>query len=1791
MGDPLNSPIELETAARTSSDDSPTILVQLTSRDKTKHANDVLSTLPPPPPFDLLVRDLTVGIPPPAQYLPLPIPIPVPTFLRQEVDQQGGSKAILTNISAECNAGEMLAIIGGSGSGKTTLLHSIVGRLSNLPVLDGEIGFMHARSKESGLFSARTIKDRIGFVRQNDYLLPHLTVRETLHYAAALRLPTSVDEATRKLIVEQTIQELDLEDAAETVVGGYFRKGISGGERRRLSIGCVLVTLPSVLCLDEPTTGLDAFTAFSLLQLLSRLAKRNNRTIILSIHQPRSDAFLLFSRIVLLAPGGRVVYSGFRSRSVDWFLSAGHDAPREGVNVLDWMVDMATLDTRTGEKEAASRTRIEGLVEAWKNRDSSWCESRATITTLDAKPRPEKHDHHSPNVEVSRSLSPFQAHPLASGGSQAISDLSSIHALTVESGKRPGWGLQTSILTRRATANVVQNLGQSFGLAFQAIGLGIAIGITFYMIPETPSGIQSLKTLAYQQTACYFYLTLLYNIYRLCETDLVVFDREREDNLYAVVPYVISDLIANLPLHILAPTIFTIIMYFMAGLRSSNLASDLLIFIASNVLCQLVMMGFALLTASCIRTYATASLLSNALSLFLLLTAGYLIISPPIWLRWIRWVSLFFYSFRIIITSQFRDRKFDCPGVTGVLLNQCDGDAVMQGLSIPADWSIGYYFAGLIGLFVVEHVISCFILQFFNTGGVRHAQRIDNEDNQKDILVSGDIDVPWVKVDVEVRGLGMSWSQRGVPPFTSPTSKDILQDVNIRFPAGNVTAILGPSGAGKSSLLQIMAFRHLNPGPLGLFNLKGNVLFNGQPAEPSMRGLVAFVEQYDDHHYSALTVRETLRYASILRLPANVPLKRKIARAEEVLHMLGLRDCANTLVGGPLLKGISGGEKRRLSLAVQMINDPSILIVDEPTSGLDSLTANNVMAALKQIASESGRTVIVTLHQPRSDIYKELDNIVLLAKGGRVAYSGSRKALTSTLAHAGHPIPPLFNPADHLLDTISQPEKAASLIEFWTAKKNEMKIAEAGSDRESAAQPLDKSILSETSKTTPFSIALYVIMERMVKNLWRQQPVFWLRLQQAPFLGIMFLLFYERLGHSAASAQNRIGLIQEFVLPIPFIGLNNNVAIFPLDRQVFFHEYQSSARYSAQTFIIAFTLVELPFQILSSLLWVVFMNVVTGMQTNARIFFEDAIVSFALQSFGESLGIAFASFYDSTGLELQIVSTVITALTQSCGIVSVTVPRWLSDLAWATVMKSAGRVIAINECIGLRINCTEADIASGACFAQTGEELLQILGFSDLRTGRFILLEISHPMKLENLPTELILDIFSLLLEPTNSHETTSFDVLATFAAVTRRWYKIVASSQHLWATIAVTYPDGLQDDFPRRNRGLEISLSRSLNCPLKLHFTFGRDKVNAASAVATMLHAARALRRCYSLTVEAASEQDITSFLPLPSDLSYLRTLRLSFSIYASGGRSLLIAPVASSFSGQPQEPTLRLNDLALEGWCGLIFDPIQERHLAVDRLRRVTLTVNEEPLRDVMEFLASCPVLDTLNISIHPAQSDPQRVQPFLLPNVHTLLVKEGAGVLFRFMRLMVAPKLHTLRYICSKRRSVFSQELENARWLDVGEMQHSATISFPSLQRVSLVCLPGSLMENRVLPFLFRNPTIKSLTLDHTPFLALVIRTIATESNMPPSENLQQKASPALSNLRFLRTLYGPSSNPYATFPYDPSPLPSPAHLEMVLEERPFLRIELGGLNPEIDDVADRLGLDQLPTAMSSRVSIMD
>ncbi|KAG9091361.1 hypothetical protein FS749_016600 [Ceratobasidium sp. UAMH 11750] len=495
---------------------------------------------------------------------------------------------------------------------------------------------------------------------------------------------------------------------------------------------------------------------------------------------------------------------------------------------------------------------------------------------------------------------------------------------------------------------------------------------------------------------------------------------------------------------------------------------------------------------------------------------------------------------------------------------QCDRNQVLVGSLIPSDHVVGYYFAGLVGLAIAFPVLAGIILSVYIPGGVQYAGRVDSSDRGKESTVTSDVDISRQHIEVKVRHLGFRWTKTSLLT-RGRTDKQIVRGVSAVFPSGKVTAILRPSGAGKSTFLQLLASRRLNPGFGAEFSTQGEVLFNGQPVDRPSRSQVAFVEQEDDYHLPTLTVRETLRYAAILRLPRNMSRKYKIARAEEVMKMLRLDLCADNLVGGELLKGISGGEKRRLSLA--MINDTAMLIVDEPTSGLDALTANNVMTALNSIA-RSGCTVILSIHQPRSDIYADkLDNIVLLVKGGQVVFAGPRNEVEGTFTLAGYPIPPLYNPADWLLDVASVDSRGTreaetraritKLVEFWT--NLQYKSGDVDTEKPKSRTG-NATVISAQEKLASMCIALPLIVERMTRDLWRQQAVFWVRLQQLPFLGLLFLLFYQRWKHRLSSGQDRIGYSQEMVSPVAFVGLLNCTATFPKDQDFTFMSIAQAQR-------------------------------------------------------------------------------------------------------------------------------------------------------------------------------------------------------------------------------------------------------------------------------------------------------------------------------------------------------------------------------------------------------------------------------------------------------------------------------------------------------------------------------------------------------------------------------------------------------------------------------------------------------
>lgn len=239
-------------------------------------------------------------------------------------------------------------------------------------------------------------------------------------------------------------------------------------------------------------------------------------------------------------------------------------------------------------------------------------------------------------------------------------------------------------------------------------------------------------------------------------------------------------------------------------------------------------------------------------------------------------------------------------------------------------------------------------------------------------------------------------------------TRAVLNGVSGIVRPGEFVAMLGPSGGGKTTLLTALAGRL--PG-----KISGAITYNGEALTSSMKRRTGFVSQ-DDVVYPHLTVLETLKFTALLRLPKSLTRAEKIEQAEMVAAELGLARCRNTLVGGPLLRGVSGGERKRVSIGQEMLVDPSLLLLDEPTSGLDSTTAQRIVATLRALARAGGRTVITTIHQPSSRLYRMFDKVVVLSDGYPI-YSGHAGRVVEYFRFIGYdPGFGFMNPADFLLD-------------------------------------------------------------------------------------------------------------------------------------------------------------------------------------------------------------------------------------------------------------------------------------------------------------------------------------------------------------------------------------------------------------------------------------------------------------------------------------------------------------------------------------------------------------------------------------------------------------------------------------------------------------------------------------------------------------------------------------------------------------------------------------------------------
>lgn len=355
-----------------------------------------------------------------------------------------------------------------------------------------------------------------------------------------------------------------------------------------------------------------------------------------------------------------------------------------------------------------------------------------------------------------------------------------------------------------------------------------------------------------------------------------------------------------------------------------------------------------------------------------------------------------FYGFGALASNEFvghtsnpAGRIYDCPypeDASDAVCEEFTGAYVMRSLGFPADWIIRPILV-LLAFIIAFYLGAAVVLKFKTVGiGISRARKTELDTSLgKEELAAHSLDGRrTIKVTLQDYSLDIqkrNWRLR------KSEKKSILKPINTTFEHGVLNVIMGPSGSGKTSLLNLMADR-LHDSLSTVYQSKGVLkLNNAVPSSEVIRSICSYVCQDDDALFPCLTVRENLQFAAALRLPTHLSKAQKRQRAESVLLKLGLRDCADNLVGDDLVKGISGGEKRRVTIAIQILTDPQILLLDEPTSGLDAFTAASIMTVLRGLAEE-GRTIILTIHQARSDLFSHFGHILLLARGGSPVFAG-----------------------------------------------------------------------------------------------------------------------------------------------------------------------------------------------------------------------------------------------------------------------------------------------------------------------------------------------------------------------------------------------------------------------------------------------------------------------------------------------------------------------------------------------------------------------------------------------------------------------------------------------------------------------------------------------------------------------------------------------------------------------------------------------------------------------------------
>ncbi|CAE5957576.1 unnamed protein product [Arabidopsis arenosa] len=1065
---------------------------------------------------------------------------------------------ILNDVSGIVKPGRMALLLGPPSSGKTTLLLALAGKLDLELKQTGRVTYNGHGMNE--FVPQRTA----AYIGQNDVHIGEMTVRETFAYAARFQgvgsrydmlteLARREKEANIKpdadvdvfmkamstagektnVMTDYILKILGLEVCADTMVGDDMLRGISGGQKKRVTTGEMLVGPSRALFMDEISTGLDSSTTYQIVNSLRNYVHIFNGTALISLLQPAPETFNLFDDIILIAEG-EIIYEGPRDHVVEFFETMGFKCPpRKGV--ADFLQEV------TSKKDQ---------MQYWARRDEPY---RFIRVREFAEAFQSFHVGRRIGDELALPFDKTKSHPAA---------------LTT---KKYGVGIKELVKTSFSREYLLMKRN-SFVYYFKFGQLLVMAFLTMTLFFRTEMQKKTVVD-GNLYTGALFFLLMMLMFNGMSELSMTiaklpVFYKQRDLLFYPAWVYSLPPWLLKIPISFIESALTTFITYYVIGFDPNvgRLFKQYILLVLMNQMASALFKMVAALG----RNMIVANTFGAFAMLVFFALGGVVLSRDDIkkWWIWGYWISPIMYGQNAILANEFFGHSWSraVPNSSETL-----GVTFLKsrGFLPHAYW----YWIGtgaLLGFVVLFNFGFTLALTFLNSLGKPQAviaeEPASDETELQSARTEGVVEagankkrgmvLPFephsITFDNVVYSVDMP--QEMIEQGTQEDKLVLLKGVNGAFRPGVLTALMGVSGAGKTTLMDVLAGRKTGG------YIDGNITISGYPKNQQTFARISGYCEQTDIHSPHVTVYESLVYSAWLRLPKEVDSNKRKIFIEEVMELVELTPLRQALVGLPGESGLSTEQRKRLTIAVELVANPSIIFMDEPTSGLDARAAAIVMRTVRNTV-DTGRTVVCTIHQPSIDIFEAFDELFLLKRGGEEIYVG-----------------PLGHESTHLINYFESIQGISKITEGTLQEKQ---------GAYQGAKPASPRIKRSVFPNTILTVVLDTIFLFTIG------------------IALMFGTMFWDLGGKTKTTQDLSNAMGSMYTAVLFLGLQNAASVQPVvnvERTVFYRE-QAAGMYSAMPYAFAQVFIEIPYVFVQAVVYGLIVYAMIGFEWTAVKFF------------------------------------------------------------------------------------------------------------------------------------------------------------------------------------------------------------------------------------------------------------------------------------------------------------------------------------------------------------------------------------------------------------------------------------------------------------------------------------------------------------------------------------------------------------------------------------------------------------